>query len=118
MSQANRIFLLPSPSPFKHNVGYFYEEEQSDQHENRDGSVEPRGNKISRVVNFDESPKFKKNHHFHPATASTHRTINRNLQFKPPTLSIKDDKKNSKGLRNLSESVFRIVKELQNTTYK
>lgn len=35
-----------------------------------------------------------------------------------PTVNSKEDKKNSKGLRNLSESVYKIVLDLNVTTYK
>lgn len=61
---------------------------------------------------------MKKNHNLIPSTASSQRFVHKNNSTKPQALSIKDDKKNSKGLRNLSESVYRIVKELSVTTYK
>lgn len=66
-------------------------------------------------MNFDESPKKKS---FQLSTPSTHRTSVKNPQMNISSMNNKEDKKNSKGLRNLSESVYKIVIDLNVTTYK
>lgn len=75
--------------------------------------MEHRRKCISNVLNFEESPKRRA---LQENTASSCRTHNRPSLY--PSLLPNDEKKNTKGLRTLSESVYKIVLELRVTTYK